>query len=393
MKKSLERLSIIACLGLLYYSLCFPLSIYYMVGIILLMTDVLITNHFKIRINIVVFLVFLFSIVFFTLESFLNYSNLAKITYGGTIILMAFVGYNWSSFVGDKLREKNLIQSIRIVYYGLALFVFLCVGYSFTRNGMTFIMDREPLIIWDGSVGVSTHLCTISAVPMAAATYEMIAFRERRLHTSFISFGMLVCNILLSNRMGMVLYVAFLTVSTFIVYKDSKRSKKINFFVCILTFAFLFISFYTLDIGGIQEKITKLPVVSRTIMLRQSGYSEPRVERQLYIIKNFYTHMSGGGYFNQEIGESHNVWLDIYDFAGMVPFLFFTILTIWVIKKMIIMLKKSNNYNNLLFMVLFAFLFTFIEEPVMRSSDSFFSLYFIFIGITARLSKMKCLKD
>ena len=141
--------------------------------------------------------------------------------------------------------------------------------------------------------------------------------------------------------------------------------------------------------NGIRRNELLFPISERAVQKQLSfvcdalGYEDPRLERQLYVITNFFKHTKGGGFFFTEVGEVHNVWLDVYDYAGMLPFLMFVFFTFSVIKHMLKCFKATSQDTvaAYLIVVLFSYMISFAEEPVIRASEPYFVLFFFVCGL------------
>lgn len=384
-----EKISLAGTLMLLYYALSFPLAIEYMIGIFLGICMIVFSCKLRIKVCNTMILLIAFSSSYFILESFLNYSMYKSITYSISIVILFIIGYNWGNNLIDKYRI-SIMFAIKIIYIAMAVYVLLCTLFAMFQGMSSLITNRSPIVFWDGTQGVSTHFGTISAVPMAMGCYG--AFKEKgkwRILNISITILVLLTNMLISNRASILFFLLFMLVSIMIYNKNKRMNNRINLVIIILGMLILGYLFYDINLFGIQDIFMKIPVFERAQTLNEIGYEDPRLERQIYVLQNFFKYRNGGGKFNAEIGEVHNVWLDIYDYSGLLPFLLFLIFTLVIVKAM---MKAYNNssfdkISGYLFMLLFAFFISFAMEPVFRSCEDYTVLFFFSCGLLLNYNK------
>lgn len=388
----IKMYKVLETIMIMYYSMWIPFGVEYMIGTGIGILILLFSRNFKISINRTFILVIFFSISFFSLQSFLEYGFLRSFAYSLTIIIMYLCGYNWIDVYQSSNETSQCVKyTIKIIYIGIALYVLMCVVYTYLTGNVLSVFNRDPKIFWDGSEGNSTHFSSISAVPLAASAYfSMSENKKERFFNISVFLCTLLCNLLMSNRISVIFAGIFILLALYLKYKDSLLKTKTKIIMLIVALLTLCAITYSFNLFNIQSRIMSLPMIKRTVALNQQGYKDPRLERQLYVLKNFTKHMFGGGYFNYEIGEVHNVWLDVYDYAGIIPFIFFVALTISILVKMfkVLNISKYDETIKILLMVLFAYLLSFVEEPVIRSCESYMVLFFFCCGLFYRYIKM-----
>ncbi len=93
------------------------------------------------------------------------------------------------------------------------------------------------------------------------------------------------------------------------------------------------------------------------------------------------------GWELEELGYSHNVWLDVVRVSGVIPFVLlviFSVRSIWKVKKAIFIDSKQLSTNILFFTYLMAFFLVFMVEPIIDGLFALFSLYCLFTGIVTK---------
>lgn len=382
----------LAYMTILFYSLCIPSSQYIPVGIALTALICFITKVSSV--DATVFTVVLFAGAYFALESFMKYSLMNRVIFGITIICLYFLGFNWIRVirgnVSDKFDlEKSLSKSLNLIYYGFAFYLISSFAFTVISGKIINSFSRDFYVIWNGGYGNPTHYETISCIPLGFGIYHLLAYKGRksRLVDVIILSLILVANAMMSNRATFVCFLLFVGMSVVLnnIGKSFSRSTRIT--LETITIILVLYLIWDNNIFGIQDFASNIPVIQRINHLNLHGYEDPRIERQIYIITHFFDHTSGGGYFNNLIGECHNVWLDVYDYAGLIPFVLFVILSVDVIWSALKLLK-ANRCKEIIVLVASMFV-AFLFEPVIRSVPNLFILYFFAVGLIRYLSSQK----
>lgn len=213
---------------IMYYSMWIPFGVEYMIGAGIGILILLFSRNFKISINRTFILVIFFSISFFSLQSFLEYGFLRSFAYSLTIIIMYLCGYNWIDVYQSSNETSQCVKyTIKIIYIGIALYVLMCVVYTYLTGNVLSVFNRDPKIFWDGSEGNSTHFSSISAVPLAASAYfSMSENKKERFFNISVFLCTLLCNLLMSNRISVIFAGIFILLALYLKYKDSLLKTK-----------------------------------------------------------------------------------------------------------------------------------------------------------------------
>lgn len=377
----------ISGLALAIYSLCLPIeNTWRIIGVVACIASLLLQYKGKICVKFQALLVVLFAISFFALDKYMNYSMLLSVTYGLSIIMMYILGYNWSRKWNEISKTfETSMRAITIIYYCVSFYIVACVLMTFITGGSIGALSRNPVNIWGLNTGNSTHFGSLSALPLAIATYRVIGKQMRKRSDLLILFLILLANILMSNRI-IIVFFSILTFISIILGNYNRRSKRIQALLAFLIIIVIAYYAYKLNLFGLKSfLISRVPLFRRMELLDAMDYSDPRLERQIYIFTHFFEHMHGGGYFRSMQGDSHNVWLNIYDYAGWVPFLLFTVITLINLKS-IFKFYRIQKYHTIyphLIVLTAALIMAFIEEPIAQSFPPLFVLFFFISGLNA----------
>jgi hypothetical protein len=93
------------------------------------------------------------------------------------------------------------------------------------------------------------------------------------------------------------------------------------------------------------------------------------------------------GWELEEFGFSHNLWLDVARFGGIIPFSLLLILTYRSVRIFIRTIKANNQsllLNTVLICYLLALFLIFMVEPIMEGLFFLFSIYCLFTGMSKK---------
>lgn len=196
---------------------------------------------------------------------------------------------------------------------------------------------------------------------------------------SVLSF---VCMVILGRR------ILLLTVVVLLLYTACKKNIinrnsafKVIIFVSLIAIIWIF------DVFQLRSSILESTLITRIL---EDGTESGRLVRMSYFISHFFEHMYGGKYIFQAVGYSHNFWLDIFDYVGIVPFLIMIIINVnFIVKAYKIqknnLLGKGDGY--LISTITIVTLIQFFTEPAYFSQIVFVWVYVILSGGAIILSK------
>lgn len=367
-----DATGVLSVVLLLFYSMSFPHCEYSVIGFAIILL-ILITNRHGVRFRVEkwMLMIVLFSITYFAFESYIGYSTIRSVLYAASIIVMYVVGYNWIDWFSTKSDWKETVEkTAKILCYASTIYVTLCIIYTYAIGYKLTSFSRNPYIFWNGEIGNSTHYGTIVCVSLAVAIFGMVSKRkkERMGYISCFVF-LLIADFVMSNRVVFILVPVFFVIAVALYSRRMGIERKMQIIIGLSVVIIIGYAVWNWNIGNIQSKFGNLAILQRINTLNDKNYEDPRSERQFYVLQHFFKYTQGGGHFSQEFGDPHNVWLDIYDYSGMIPFLLFTIITIRIMSHCIRLIKGYNDSTlNLLVMLIFGFIVSFVYEPVVRLS-------------------------
>lgn len=208
----------------------------------------------------------------------------------------------------------------------------------------------------------------------------------------FLFLGVFLLSLLtvihLVNRTGIVILVVCTLCSVFYSLKSKQINLNVIWKLLFVAVVGLFVFSISSDNGfDILEAYTNRTSNENTSISDYGG----RSWRWVDAIGRLFTYPFGWAN-DVKYNYVHNLWLDVAMSAGIIPFLFITIVTIKGMKQLSKLIKNNNDIivNCILSLSICFFLNSFME-PVIIGFDSFFYLYCMLWGIQKKY--LECLKS
>lgn len=148
---------------------------------------------------------------------------------------------------------------------------------------------------------------------------------------------------------------------------------------------------YMLDVFSLRSLVEGSALMERVSNGEAPGFGEdPRFERWVFVIQNFWDHVGGGLHFRAEIGYVHNLWLDVYDAAGLPAFLSlvgFTFGGLVLLWRILVIDTIPVALKVLMVGLWVALLAQFMTEPILDGMPMLFAVFCVFSGAAAALAQ------
>lgn len=340
---------------------------------IVLFFYLLVIYHRKIVLNIDVLILCIFISTYFLFDSVTEYSIEYKLLYINSVILMYINGY--CSFPNRFFLNSNKVvirDIIKLIVVSYLLYVIISFIYSFIVG--QFSISRNPLNIWTDEMRPATHYGSMLIIPVA---YGVILFINEVGKKRLLGFGILIFSIIFSIITATRTTLLMIPIGFFINYMlDTAKTNKIKIkyvkqIICIVTMIILLTILFFMNAFGIQDLFFHSQMGIRYTTGHIPSLSEDgRWLNISFLIANVEKSFFGGGYTRINAGNLHNVFLNIYDLGGIIPFCLFLIFTY----RRFIHINKLVKYIGLCvfdkMLVVIVFSFIFIQsmlEPIMES--------------------------
>lgn len=328
-------------------------------------------NKFKFNVNnIKVFvLLCLFGITFFLFSFKLGFYSVM-----GFCLPMAY-------YIGSNIKnpsEQNIKKLIYIIALGMASHIILNMVYSRIVVGETFYETQGHYDIWLGSK-VSDTATAINFVFITGSIYYVL-FYEKNIPIKLIGLAILFIifgyDMFLGRRtpiLMLALVMFFAIAIDMLVINRNKKNIKILliviFSIIALAITGIIIYKYFLSNWG------RVLVYYSTLFskFRREGLSSGRLEVFMNTIKLMPYHIWGGQEITTILEVSpHDLLLDTYDYAGIIPFVLMTIYIIYLIKISIEYIKIIGKDQKVLIIpLILAITLQLCLEPIMSGSSIF----------------------
>ena len=301
--------------------------------------------------------------------------------FGSVLGLYRFIGLFLPMvyYVGsniENLNENKIKKIIYIIVLGMTLHIVLNFACDLIVRGTNCFFRNSHLDFWIWDEYPTTQTGVFYIFLIGVIYYIFVYEKNKKIkNVSIILF--IICfiyTLALGRRTPIFLLVVVVLCSFFIDYFVNKNKNKMANVLLLLLALFLIIGIfiyciYTFNLFGLRMKFQSLGIVRKFTSL---GFYSNRHNLTLATIKLAPTHLFGGMAITEitEYGP-HELWLNTFDAAGIVPYVFIVIYSILALINLIkyVRNQKHSNENRLLVFGLFlAIGIQFFLEPIMTGS-------------------------
>lgn len=345
-----------------------------------------IKNRFRLNVkNWLVFVVLcLFGITFFVFSYKLGFYSVM-----GLCLPMAY-------YVGQNILDDTSVsfkETVYLIVFGMGIHVLLNFGYDLIMYGPEFYAHRSHYDIWTQDIIKTTTTAVNYIIPTSCVYYVLFKENDKKIKYSFVvMYGiMMIYNIFLGRRTPLLMFGLVLGVGL-LINAIEKKSYRLLVGVCgavIITTLLIGILVIT-NFNGFADIFFSLHIVSKFVVF---GLDGGRLGILLDAIKYMPQYPWGGQNISGLLGiQIHDVWTDIYDYAGIIPYI---LIIVYFVMNFVLIFKAVRNKNvsrEIKTLSLFVFVCCMIEmflEPVMTGSSVFFICFvLIFSLLDAYLRKV-----
>ena len=367
-----------------------------------------IENGFRFRVNdYKTFIVLcLFAISFFAFSYQLGFYCVM----GFCLPMAYYIGSNLK-----KTSEENVRKVIYIIAFGMAMHMILNfflelyfwhgrLSYLFNKIShydiWLFNTDPNTIEQYEGNVifpnvqfiRVRTTATSMNYIMLSSVIYYLVKYEKNRVF-KYIGLVLFTVSSVYCLALGRrtTLFILLISVLTALLMEIKNRNANFNLrflikAVSIIGFlTILLIVFITFNVFGIKDILMNLSIVNKLI---RQGFKTERFEILLKSISLAPKYPFGGQKISAETGSViHDLWGDIYDYAGIVPYILMLIYSAGVFKVFMKIQKNKiiNNNQKLLYIVWFisSSLIMFIE-PVFTGASIYLICYVIIASLVEK---------
>lgn len=304
-------------------------------------------------------------------------------------------------YIGNRVKNceiNTVMNGTLLLSGGMASHVLLNFAYEISRYGMGILTNSRHIDIWSKTYSTATGVMVNASMAVGLLFYFL--FLESRKTFKIIGLTILILITIYDIALGgrtylFLLIIAFILsfVLRMILTQDFAggvifllRLAVITAFVC----GIIVIVFYA-EGDKLSDFFENSYFYHRFFRegADQNMFETPRTERKIFFLKNMFQYLWGGNnLMNQCGGRSHELWLDTFDQAGILPYLLIVIYTFASIKRMlkVVFCSKFNcNYRVALGAVWFCMLAQFFMEPVLIGAPILVFSYCMIDGMICNL--------
>ncbi|WP_296059661.1 hypothetical protein [uncultured Ellagibacter sp.] len=320
-----------------------------------------------------------------------------------TVLFGGITGMTTSLFlVGIGVASSYLLGNMALRLFPRctpSVFVLL-ICFGFAAHGMlNFVANilsgtggnGQCIDFWTRSYSAATAQAILFTPLIAIMWAVLLAKRKRLLKivTLAVMVAALYYDFMLGGRSFFVLMalsgLVLLAIKLCNVNKsifDATKSAALIFILCVVVFAL-----YQADFLSLKSSFETSYMAHR--FSYQGVGDDDRSQRWLYYIAHFSEGILGGNVIGTTsgYGYAHNLWLDTFDEAGLLPLVLLVLITVQSIAKTIQVASRSDVFEQSIILSFLIILMTqFFVEPIMQGSPLLFMAFAYFCGLFDRES-------
>ena len=295
-------------------------------------------------------------------------------------------------YIGSNIKAKDENSVKKVIYLlaiSMALHVVLNSVYEIIVHGKHgFFFSSSHYDIWTRDKIVSTAIAV--DIDLLLACFYYLLFHETNMKIKVRCFAILAeamfYLIVIGRRtqlliLVIVMFVSFLYEALITKTINSKQRKQLlGISISVLIIFLLLLIMYSFNLFGFKAFVEELKLVQK---LKRGLISDERIKVFFDSVKLLPLHLFGGQKISEILGiQIHHFWLDIYDYAGIVPFLLICLYSLHYLNTFIMILRdqKINNSFKTLIIGLFVCIFIQMNLEPMMTGASIFVIISVIIG-------------
>lgn len=279
----------------------------------------------------------------------------------------------------DEYSENNIKKVIYIITFGMVAHLLLNFVYDITISGSSVMRRSMHYDIWTQAY-MSPNTTAVNCLLIFACFYYLFLYENNKKYKiiGIFSFAIaLVYDFSLGRRTPMytLMIVVFLSILfDFLIIKNSNNKKIPLLLIGIPIFMVLIIVIlYFNNLFGIKNILDNVRFI---IKLKDGGILDlDRVRIVMNAAKYIPNNLWGGQVISTAINSQiHELWLDIYDYAGIIPYVLMIIYSVIYVCEMFVVLKNkklSKQFRILVFGIVICIVLIMFIEPIMTGSSLF----------------------
>lgn len=284
-------------------------------------------------------------------------------------------------YIGSNIlnvNENNIKKVIYIIICGMITHYLLNFVYEIYRFGWYKAITKSTRYdIWLQDEFVPTGTATNAVIILAMFYYLMVYENNRKIKMfNIVLFALTVFyTIILRRRIQigllLIVFVFSIIIDNLFINKENYKKLKYLLFVIVLLI-FVFSILYLLDIANFKRWID---INSIFAYIGKNGLNSGRLSIFINGFKYLNKYPFGGQHISSIVGMPfHDLLLNIYDYAGIIPTLFMICYLVMIVINIIKIIKSStisSEFKLLIVEIVLGYTIMCFMEPLMTGSSLF----------------------
>lgn len=368
-------------------------NIFLISGLLLAIYNVVIKKQ-KLFLNFESVVLAMFIIFYFVFGTQLKQSTSYKAWYVISTLTLYACGYQIEfAALSKEDRTKKVEYIIHFISATYIIYILLTMIYSLVKG--QFIISRNPLNIWTGTMRVATHYGTMSIIPLVDGIWLMFLGDKKR---KLLGFGMVLFLFFVGLITASRTVIFLIPLSYFWLYfsliamqGDFKKKHLQQIIIIVFCFIVGYI-LYQNDILGIKSFFYNTQLGQRYQAGKASSlFEDSRWKYITFLGSHIKDSLWGGGYTRLNEGMVHNAYLNVFDLSGVIPFLLLIIFSVCVLGDFRRLRRRDSVEVSAQALLMLLLIVTFIQmqfEPTFESVPAYMWCFFMLCGMQRQLSFM-----
>lgn len=298
-------------------------------------------------------------------------------------------------YIGSNIKvvnEDNIKKVIYLITLGMVCHIMLNFVVDIITNGTHLFYSSTHYDIWiSGKVTATTTLT--NCIPLVGFLFYILKYEK---NTKFkYAFLVIMLIIFIYNfGLGQRTLYAMIAISLLVAYLlemiFSKRKINIKKLFLFIVIIFIIICIFVLCYFYIEDFKFVIDHTRIFVKLFSLGMGSNRFTIFIDTVKLVPYHLFGGCSISEILGiMPHDLWLDVYNWAGIIPYallLVHTILFIIVMVKTIKNNKISNSFKIFIIPMFVCIGLQCLLEPIMSGASLFLIIVIIFESLIEKMN-------
>lgn len=253
------------------------------------------------------------------------------------------MGCNVCEMYMGKNDRDGLFRTIFWAAAGFGTYGILC---TFGMGGVFSATQRIKDFWAPTDVVASTQVSAWIVTFLAVVPWVVLRFKKvpvlRRIAAVCLTVLAVISIFFLASRTSLLVVLLAVILTLYCLMKGRQR-KTLSAIVFLLFLAFLA---FQMNVGGIQDKLLSSNLVLRLIAKSGTGgaFQTSRTTIWLYVATHWDECLTGGYYFSSKINvQLHSALLDMYDQAGLIPFLLLALIIMRAVQTLVRLRKRDPD--------------------------------------------------